>query len=498
VNNYNGFGLSRAHQLSMYDVNLSTARSAAIGGAFVSLGADLSSLYINPAGLGMYRSSDFSVTLGPSVSRVTNSMLGEQSVSATRTAFTVNNFGAAFNLYEGTGATTSFTLGIGYSRLADYNYRSHMKIASGSGSILDVFEMQDANGSVANNTPDSWGAYLAGELNLLPAANVVAGDAQIVKNMDELSRGSAGEYTVGAGWNFNNKVYIGFSLGIVDIYQKREMTYSEDYSSNNATDPLRYMDYTQYLKSVGTGFNIKTGVVYRPIPDLRIGLAFHSPTVATVHEYADYNMLVGYADGYEYEAFSNITEEYREDFYTPARLMTGVSYTFFDTGILAIDYERTFYNGIGVYGDELYTQAQRIRFRDDVKYSFTGSDALRVGAEVMATDYLALRFGYGCTRDGLKKRTIDNPIGLDLPVRRESSVFSAGLGMNIGPMTKLDVTYSFLTAKMTDYDMFYYFDNFGDNDASNDVELFPGANATDRTSQKIERHNVMLSLSYRF
>jgi len=33
-----------------------TARSAAVGGAFSSLGADISSNFINPAGIGMYRS----------------------------------------------------------------------------------------------------------------------------------------------------------------------------------------------------------------------------------------------------------------------------------------------------------------------------------------------------------------------------------------------------------------------------------------------------------
>ena len=40
-----------------------TARYMSMGGAFVSLGGDASSLKDNPAGLGVYRSSEASLTL---------------------------------------------------------------------------------------------------------------------------------------------------------------------------------------------------------------------------------------------------------------------------------------------------------------------------------------------------------------------------------------------------------------------------------------------------
>ena len=39
-----------------------TARIRAMGGAATSLGGDLSSAYLNPAGLGFYNRSDFSIT----------------------------------------------------------------------------------------------------------------------------------------------------------------------------------------------------------------------------------------------------------------------------------------------------------------------------------------------------------------------------------------------------------------------------------------------------
>jgi hypothetical protein len=43
---------------------LGSARSTGLGGATTALGADLGALWSNPAGLGMYRSSDLSFSLG--------------------------------------------------------------------------------------------------------------------------------------------------------------------------------------------------------------------------------------------------------------------------------------------------------------------------------------------------------------------------------------------------------------------------------------------------
>ena len=46
--------------LSQVNFGFGTARSMSMAGAFTSLGADMASMGINPAGLGMYRSNDFS------------------------------------------------------------------------------------------------------------------------------------------------------------------------------------------------------------------------------------------------------------------------------------------------------------------------------------------------------------------------------------------------------------------------------------------------------
>ena len=59
-------------ELSQTTFSLGTARSMAMAGAFTSLGADLTSMAINPAGLGMYRRNEISITPLMSFARAEN------------------------------------------------------------------------------------------------------------------------------------------------------------------------------------------------------------------------------------------------------------------------------------------------------------------------------------------------------------------------------------------------------------------------------------------
>ena len=51
-----------AYKFSQYDIS-GTARYMSMGGAFGALGGDISSMRTNPAGLGIYRSSEVLTTM---------------------------------------------------------------------------------------------------------------------------------------------------------------------------------------------------------------------------------------------------------------------------------------------------------------------------------------------------------------------------------------------------------------------------------------------------
>ena len=96
------------------DQHLGTARSMAMGSAFTSLGGDMSTLFINPAGLGMYRTNEFSLTPLVTLSRSENGAKEYRSNNSSR--FAMANIGFALNLYEGTGQLISLNMGFAYNR----------------------------------------------------------------------------------------------------------------------------------------------------------------------------------------------------------------------------------------------------------------------------------------------------------------------------------------------------------------------------------------------
>lgn len=88
----------------------------------------------------MYRHNEISITPLVTMTRAQNSAEAWNSNASNR--FALSSFGFVFNLYEGTGRTTSVNFGFGYNRLADLNYRSSFRSTGNMGSIADMYALQ--------------------------------------------------------------------------------------------------------------------------------------------------------------------------------------------------------------------------------------------------------------------------------------------------------------------------------------------------------------------
>ena len=98
-----------------------TARSAAMAGAMTSLGADASTMSINPAGLGMYRNNEITFTPMMTFGRSKSSAAAFEGGKSSR--FGVGNFGLVAKLRESSTGITAINMGLAYNRLADFNYK---------------------------------------------------------------------------------------------------------------------------------------------------------------------------------------------------------------------------------------------------------------------------------------------------------------------------------------------------------------------------------------
>ena len=531
-------------QLSQTHV-FGTARVMGMGGAFTSLGADLSSMSLNPAGLGMYRRNEISLT--PLVPMAKASTAGTASWKGnSKSQFAFANVGVALNVFESSRSSlTSLTLGIGMNRIADFNSRYSFSSESRYDpdrpdrqmpTIADIFSQQmnnfgvrpdrEAEGGGPNGpvpvdawNPNVWPAILAYDAYMLGnygtvkdpiwAVERIGRNASVLHSMDVVNSGSINEFTISMGGNINNILYFGASIGIQSVHKKLGVTYQEEYgyfntdgighdgSGNALAEQLDVMNLYQEMEMNGSGVNFKLGFTARPLTGLSVGVAFHTPTYYSLdYSYrADiFSDIRNNADN-KVATVGNATPRANNsggnswDFTSPARLMFGASYTFGTFAIVSIDYERDWYNGIRVKNVPQYNYFSEEDYKAEFKHNFQGTNSIRAGVEVKPLPILALRVGGGYTDSMLKERDFYvNDAYTSMPTTYESYYFSAGAGVNLGRNTTLDLAYQYVTNKQTQYQLF-----FSRPENGGDMETWSGLYDT-----SLKRHYLAATLSFRF
>lgn len=516
---HDGMMSNDMYTLSQVNFGFGTARSMGMAGAFTSLGGDIASIGINPAGLGMYRHSDVSITPMLSFQRSQNSAADWGDNAFTRAA--MSNVGAVLNLYEDASShVVSFSVGIAYNRVADFNYRYGFSSASDPSSapyrsIADAFSRMmgqsglfpSKEGALNYAYGDSyfWGGILAYNAYLLDVGSDEYGDywttagrlgvnAGVGHTASLESKGSIGEYDISFGMNVDNLLYFGATVGMQDVDWRRQFYYGEDYLYNGQTpvdgsgaplqSPAQWMDYNQAVTVSGTGVNLKIGAILRPTEGLRIGAALHTPTYYILNRKYQAYMASNFNDRGDTTPSLEDVSPNTWDFVSPTRLMFGLSYTFGNVAVISADYERDWYNGIRVKNIPSGFDMQKQDYRKEFTDNFKGSNTLRVGAEVKPLPHVALRVGYGYAGSMLR-----NPKEwyYNTPLTYETTCYSAGVGFAFGGFT-IDLAYQYLDSKNTSYYLYYALDA-----ATGAFDTASPLYSTDYT-----RQYAILTLGYKF
>ena len=506
------------YTLSQTNFGFGTARSMSMAGAFTSLGGDVASMSINPAGLGMYRSGDLSFSPMMAFNNATtdgSDAWGENSMSR----FSIANFGAVFNLYESSrGSLVSFNVGLGYNRVADLNYNYGFTSQSAPStnpyrSINDAFVRQlgqggvfpAADGSLDYSFGDSyyWGGMLAYNGYLLDvetdeygdywtSANRIGSNAAVGHTAGVESRGYIGEYQLSGGLNFANKLYVGATIGIQSVRWERQIYYGEDYIYSSTpvysdgtplSSPAEWMDYNQAVRINGAGVNLKLGAIYRPFPSLRLGVALHTPTYYSLERtYQSYMASNFNTSGDTTPSLEDVGDNSWE-FCSPTKLMFGASYSFGRFAVLSVDYERDWYNGIRVKNIPAGFDLTKSDYRQEFKDNFKGSNIVRLGAEIKPIANFALRAGYGYSDGALRN---EYSAYYNRPLTFRTVCYSAGAGVALGRAT-IDLAYQHLVQSQTAYMLYYAMDEAGYLDT-----------ASPYYTTSLTRDYVILTLGYKF
>jgi hypothetical protein len=318
-----------------------TARSLGLSGAFGALGGDPSSLSINPAGIGVYRASEFTFTTGINVDNVKSSYINKAEDDKYKMNISNLAYVYTFNTNKNTG-WVSASFGIGYNRLAEFNRNVAIRGTNVSSSLLDEFAYNSNNGMGSEFYEDV--AYEGDVLLLDQNTNTYHSDFTgtsygITQKKNIVTKGGIGEYDFSFGANFSHIVYLGMTLGIQRVDYEELKDHSE-YDASNVSPYLGSYSFDEHFNAYGSGVNVKFGAIVKPVDFLRIGAAIHTPTFYNLNSefYTSINSHFEQGTPLDMNKRSAmITTDY--DLRTPFKAVGSVAFVFEKYGLFSLDYE---------------------------------------------------------------------------------------------------------------------------------------------------------------
>lgn len=384
----------------------STARSLSMGNAFGALGADFSSLAMNPAGIALYRRSEFSFS--PLFSnRSMDADYLENSVNDNFFKFAFGNLGVVWARSKENSKDDwkGIAFGIGYNRTNDFSGRYLAEGRNSKNSIVNEYlEVLNNNGNPLD--PDeipllfpfdidlAWQTFLidsvadsTGALSSYDSPLQNGGALQ--RNIVE-TRGGQGEWDFTLGGNYNEQFYFGATLGITTLRYEEESTWEERDEADTIAK-FKSFQYSQNLRTSGSGINLKLGMIYRPTDAIRLGFAIHTPTWHTLVDEYSTTIRTDLESGEKtYAGPVFVPFEYMIT--TPFRIITSMALVVGKAGAFNVDYEYLNYNQGRIRPADRTFAADFNDANNAVRRKYTGSHNLRAGFEARA-DIFRFRAG---------------------------------------------------------------------------------------------------------
>jgi len=374
---------------------MGTARSVGFGNALGSVGGDFSSLSVNPAGIGIYRTSEIMLTPALRMNSVDATYQGN-GTSDNNTRFNFNNVGVVFSnglkgrRYE-RSKWKSVSFAIGFNRLADfnrdYNYNGNNS-GSNSSSYSELFA-GDENSGNQNGLGDAANSVglIAYDSSQGLYRTLVPWQAGIRQNHIVSERGGISEAVISFGGNYMEHLMLGATIGIPVINYQRDAQVTE--TALNPTSTFSSYNYSESLITSGAGINLKIGAIYKFNDYFRVGAAVHTPTYYSLHNDDQYNLSnTGYGQAYP------VYLKYDYSVVTPWRAVLSATGFLGKYGFISADYEYVDYSAtkFTLDANDKLLEGQ---VNSDIKSTYKPASIFRLGAEGRVTKNFMLRAGIG-------------------------------------------------------------------------------------------------------
>ena len=272
-----------------------TARTLAIGGAMGSLGGDITATFVNPAGIGNYKTGEFVFTPGFFMNNNKTKFRGTDNKN-THNNGGIGPIGIVYGANYRNSSTTSQAVSFAVTQNANYNNLVHYKGLNNFSSFTEQWAEQVAKSGqvlddVLNNPQYAYGAapalytYLVDTFSVngnvqvrgLPENLLDAGEALMQENTLQ-TEGGLYEVALGYAMNKNDKFLWGVSVGIPILSYNSTNTFTESDTSSRTDNGFDHFTYTDEFSTKGAGINAKIGLIFKPTEFIRLGVALHTPT----------------------------------------------------------------------------------------------------------------------------------------------------------------------------------------------------------------------------
>ena len=418
-----------AIRYSFYPQN-GTARNMAIGGAMGSLGGDINATYVNPAGLGFYKTNEFVIT--PGFFLTNNKAKFRDTDSKNK----INSFGFGptgwvFGFSNRDNPQKSSALSIAITQAANFNNEIHYKglnnFSSSSEQFAEEFaksglsidEVLSSNSRFPYTSAPALYTYLIDTVTIggviqvkgAPEYILDAGQA-LQQEMLKKTKGGIYEVAVGFAHNSQDKWFIGATIGIPMVNYESNTVFKESDTSSNTSNHFKQFEYSDNFTTKGTGLNAKIGIIYRPQDYIRLGLAIHTPTYMFLKDTRTTSFTTAVEN--PIAAFNTTSQTFTngqpgEAKYiqsTPFKAIISASYVFREVkdvtrqkGFISADIEYVHHKGSRFSSDnETVTEDEKFYYKalnKVVKRDYKGNFNFRVGGELKFKIIMArLGFAY--------------------------------------------------------------------------------------------------------
>jgi hypothetical protein len=454
-----------------------TARFSAMSGAFGALGGDFSSININPAGSAIFLNNQVAVTISSFGNKNKSNYFGKNNIENSTTG-DINQFGAVFVLKNTDRRSdwSKFSFVLNYENANNFDniiFSSGTNPTNSIGEYFKYYANRNGGVSITNletlpgETITSLYDYLGSQYGFGTQQAFLGYQAFIIDpdaNYNETSNrnyvslvppgnydqdnytktnGYNGKLSFNASGQYKDKFYFGININTRFIDYTQNTSFKE--SNSSRLPGIQSIQFDNELTTYGNGISIQLGAIAKLNKQVRVGLAYESPTWYEIsdrlsQEISSKSFNVS-RDVIVNPRVVNVYLPYQ--LITPGKWTGSFGYIYKKSGLLSIDYSFKDYGNLSFSPNSDYRD-----LNSEINNKLGVATELRIGGEYRIKA-LSLRAGYRTEKSPYKNQTtIGNLNG-----------YSAGLGYNFGG-TKLDITYShsqrdfqnqFFNVGMTDY-----------------------------------------------